>query len=137
MVELEVTIVEAIIEAEVEVVETTTVIVVQEEGVVEVGVVVVIIDMTEKAVNPVFEDTEVVDGVGAAETEEEVVLVLIEIGHHLETEEDPIGTTVVECALNEVVVREAVSIIITTMIIKISISQTELMVTRLLPHPVI
>ena len=101
MVELEVTIVEAIIEAEVEVVETTTVIVVQEEDVAEDAVVVVIIDMTEKAVNPVFEDTEVVDGVGAAETEEEVVLVLIEIGHHLETEEDPIGTTVVECTLNE------------------------------------
>merc|ERR1711944_268699 len=116
MVELEVTIVEDIIEAEVEVVETTTVIVVQEEDeAVEAGVVVVIIDMTEKVVNPVLEDTEVVDGVGAAETEEEVVLVLIEIGHHLETEEDPIGTTVVECALNEEVVREVVSIIITTM----------------------
>ena len=54
MVELEVTIVEAIIEAEVEVVETTTVIVVQEEDVAEDAVVVVIIDMTEKAVNPVF-----------------------------------------------------------------------------------
>ena len=37
-------------------------------------------------------------------SEAEVVVVLIGIGHHLETGEDPIETTVVECALNEDVI---------------------------------
>ena len=165
MVDLEVTTIVEVITEEAGVVEAEAeVTAVEEEVPVPVvvgeatGVEIVTIGMIVKAVNQVFVVTEVVVVVvdeGPEETAEKAeeagaepevnVVVVIGTGLHSETEEDPIETIVVECALNagaepEVVVHliEAdflVKIIITTMII-IKI-KTELMATRrrLPPEP--